>query len=123
MAYRGRVRRNIAGKVVLPVMMVNWFKLLLAGNFVTFLDTAESTGIGSSNNGNKLLEWSFFDNNSATGYDRLMVLKSALFCWVMFRLAFQGIDSFVGKDEWFPWQMEGVCGGGGGETVEDEKEE
>jgi regulator of replication initiation timing len=36
LAYHGRVRRSIAGEVVLPVMMVNGFKQLLAGQFITF---------------------------------------------------------------------------------------
>jgi len=56
------------------------------------------------------LTWSFFNNSTCTDYDRLMVVKSLLFCGVMARLAFQGDDSCVGKDEWFPWQnVSGSC--------------
>lgn len=106
LAYRGRVRRNVAGKVVLPVMMVNLIKQLIAGNFVTFL-TNNNSDVESGNA--KMVEWSFFDNQSATGYDRLMVLKSVLFCGVMARLAFQGVGTCVGENEWFPWQSGGVC--------------
>ena len=40
LAYRGRVKRHIAGKVVLPVMVVNGFKQLVAGQFVTFVDNS-----------------------------------------------------------------------------------
>lgn len=105
LAYRGRVRRNVAGKVVLPVMMVNLIKQLIAGGFVTFLT---NTDVVESSNA-KMVEWSFFDNQSATGYDRLMVLKSMLFCGVMGRLAFQGVDTCVGENEWFPWHRGGVC--------------
>jgi hypothetical protein len=122
LAYRGRVRRSIAGKVVLPVMMVNGFKQLLAGQFITFGDAAITTTTATGNNdGNSVaLEWSFFDNSNTTNYERLMVIKTLLFCSVMARLAFQGDDSCVGKDEWFPWQNQfhcGSCAGGGGTGV------
>ena len=116
LAYRGRIKRSIAGKVVLPVMMVNGFQQLLAGQFVTF-----STSEGEDDK--MALEWSFFDNAHTSDYERLMVVKSLLFCGVMARLAFQGNHSCVGKDEWFPWQM--ACGAeeGGEVVVEGKKEE
>ena len=117
LAYRGRIKRSIAGKVVLPVMMVNGFQQLLAGQFVTF----STEGVEDK----MALEWSFFDNANTTDYERLMVVKSLLFCGVMARLAFQGNHSCVGKDEWFPWQMAGAgCGAEeGSEEVEGKKEE
>lgn len=104
MAYRGRVKRSIAGKVVFPVMMVNLMKQLMAGHFVTFVTSTDSSGEEKM-----ALTWSFFNNSSCTDYERLMVVKSLLFCGVMFRIAFQGDDSCVGKDEWFPWQNENAC--------------
>jgi hypothetical protein len=116
LAYRGRVRRSIAGKVVLPVMMVNGFKQLIAGQFITFGGEDTTTTTGSNN----VLEWSFFDNASTTNYERLMVVKCLLFCSVMARVAFQGDNSCVGKDEWFPWQNQFHCGDGA--VVGDEKE-
>ena len=92
--------------------MVNGFKQLLVGHFVTFTNTTASTALGENSNNNEQqqqqqLQWSFFDNTTATNHERLMVLKTILFCGVMVRLAFQGDDSCVGPDEWFPWQMGG----------------
>lgn len=98
------MKRSIAGKIVFPVMMVNLFKQLLAGQFVTFVTSNSS---GEEEEARMALTWSFFNNSNCTDYDRLMVVKSLLFCGVMARIAFQGDDSCVGKDEWFPWQMSG----------------
>ena len=116
LAYRGRVKRSIAGKVVLPVMMVNAVKGMLAGQFISFETTTTTTtasSIAAAAADEKMnLTWSFFDNTHTTDYERLMVIKSLLFCGVMARLAFQGDDSCVGESEWFPWQRPGVCGGG-----------
>lgn len=85
--------------------MVNLIKQLMAGQFVTFLTSSADERMA--------LTWSFFNNDACTDYDRLMVVKSLSFCVVMARLAFQGDDSCVGKDEWFPWQNVGngsYCG-------------
>jgi hypothetical protein len=129
LAYRGRVKRSIAGKVVLPVMMVNAVKGMLAGQFISFETTTTTTttsstpsSIAAGGSDEKMnLTWSFFDNANTTDYERLMVIKSLLFCGVMARLAFQGDDSCVGENEWFPWQRPGVCGGvDEGEGVVDE---
>ena len=121
------MKRSIAGKVVLPVMMVNAVKGMLAGQFISFETTTTASlspsSIAAAGSGEKMnLTWSFFDNTHTTDYERLMVIKSLLFCGVMARLAFQGDDSCVGENEWFPWQRPGVCGGGvdeGEESVAD----
>ena len=120
LAYRGRVKRSIAGKVVLPVMMVNAVKGMLAGQFISFETTSAASSIAAGSDEKMNLTWSFFDNTHTTDYERLMVIKSLLFCGVMARLAFQGDDSCVGENEWFPWQRPGiVCGGGDeGESVD-----
>lgn len=95
--------------------MVNAVKQLVAGQFVTFTTASDS----SSNIDEKMkLTWSFFDNAHTTDYERLMVIKSLLFCGVMARLAFQGDDSCVGQNEWFPWQQRGVMSSCGGEEEE-----
>lgn len=109
-AYRGRIKRSIAGKVVLPVMMVNAVKQLIAGQFISFTTTTTAASAAATNEEKMNLTWSFFDNAHTTDYERLMVIKSLLFCGVMARLAFQGVDSCVGPNEWFPWQQGGVCG-------------
>ena len=125
LAYRGRVKRSIAGKVVLPVMMVNAVKGMLAGQFISF-ETSTTTAASSIAAADEKmnLTWSFFDNANTTDYERLMVIKSLLFCGVMARLAFQGDDSCVGENEWFPWQRPGIVNegesvdGGEGKKVE-----
>ena len=119
------MKRSIAGKVVLPVMMVNAVKGMLAGQFISFETTTTTSSSPSSiaaagGSDEKMnLTWSFFDNTHTTDYERLMVIKSLLFCGVMARLAFQGDDSCVGENEWFPWQRPGVCGGGVDEGEEE----
>ena len=56
-----------------------------------------------SSSGNKLR---FFDNPHVDNVERLMVVKTLLFVMVMAKLAFQGDDSCVGENEWFPWQQQ-----------------
>ena len=108
LAYRGRVKRNIAGKVVLPVMIVNGFKQLIAGQFVTFVDNSTTTAAeeGDGDAGLQFDKLRFFDNPHVDNVERLMVIKTLLFVMVMARLAFQGDDSCVGENEWFPWQQQ-----------------
>ena len=48
----------------------------------------------------------FFDNPHVDNVERLMVVKTLLFVMVMAKLAFQGDDSCVGENEWFPWQQQ-----------------
>ena len=108
LAYRGRVKRNIAGKVVLPVMIVNGFKQLIAGQFVTFVDNSTQAEDGGDGDvaGLQFDKLRFFDNPHVDNVERLMVVKTLLFVMVMARLAFQGDDSCVGENEWFPWQQQ-----------------
>ena len=111
LAYRGRVKRNIAGKVVLPVMIVNGFKQLVAGQFVTFVDnsTQEAAADDGDDNAAGMIQFDklrFFDNPHVDNVERLMVVKTLLFVMVMAKLAFQGDDSCVGENEWFPWQQQ-----------------
>jgi hypothetical protein len=109
LAYRGRVKRNIAGKVVLPVMIVNGFKQLLDGQFVTFVDNSTQAEDYDGDNNAAGLQFDklrFFDNPHVNNVERLMVVKTLLFVMVMAKLAFQGDDSCVGENEWFPWQQQ-----------------
>ena len=111
LAYRGRVKRNIAGKVVLPVMIVNGFKQLVAGQFVTFVDnsTLQAEDYDGGDNAAGMIQFDklrFFDNPHVDNVERLMVVKTLLFVMVMAKLAFQGDDSCVGENEWFPWQQQ-----------------
>lgn len=106
LAYRGRVKRNIAGKVVLPVMIVNGFKQLLDGQFVTFVDNSTQAEDYDGAAGLQFDKLRFFDNPHVNNVERLMVVKTLLFVMVMAKLAFQGDDSCVGENEWFPWQQQ-----------------
>ena len=112
LAYRGRVKRNIAGKVVLPVMIVNGFKQLVAGQFVTFVDNSTQAEDYDGDNAAAMIQFDklrFFDNPHVDNVERLMVVKTLLFVMVMAKLAFQGDDSCVGENEWFPWQQQDGC--------------
>ncbi len=113
LAYRGRLKRNIAGKVVLPVMIVNGFKQLVAGQFVTFVDNStQAEDYHGDNNAAGMIQFDklrFFDNPHAGNVERMMVVKTLLFVMIMAKLAFQGDDSCVGENEWFPWQQQDGC--------------
>ena len=123
LAYRGSVKRSIAGRVVLPVMTVNGIKQLIDGKFITFVTTTTTTDgddILASGALMKIDKISFFDNTHANNVERLMIIKSLLFVMVMAKLAFQGDDTCVGENEWFPWQRNCDCSGG---SVDEKKSE
>jgi len=82
LAYRGSVNRMIAGRVVLPVLVVKTLNLAVVKDNI---------------HGNRRAIGDF------AGLDLVLAAKSWALLGVALHLAFGGDKSCVGQDEWFPW--------------------
>lgn len=82
LAYRGSVNRMVAGRIVLPVLVVKTLNLAVVKDNI---------------NGNRRAIGDF------TGFDLALAAKSWALLGVALHLAFGGDKSCVGPDEWFPW--------------------
>ena len=89
LAYRGSVNRMVAGRIVLPVLVVKTLNLAVVKDNI---------------NGNRRAIGDF------AGSDLALAAKSWALLGVALHLAFGGDKSCVGPDEWFPWSKNHASG-------------